>query len=140
MNWLHCNSVLDALECMERFPDTESVAGFLPGDGIYRLELKFDIDQLRQALDHCLARTGYVDSDWKHQGFGVLPLTQKSGGDAVTPKTRATTMREAGELSRSHPRARPAHQSRMAHVSPSLDADVLQAQQASFDILYSILH
>ena len=34
-------------ECMERFPDTESVAGFLPGDGIYRLELKFDIDQLR---------------------------------------------------------------------------------------------
>ena len=34
-------------ECMERFPDTESVAGFLSGDGIYRLELKFDIDQLR---------------------------------------------------------------------------------------------
>ena len=34
-------------ECMGRFPDTESVSGFLSGGGIYRLELKFDIDQLR---------------------------------------------------------------------------------------------
>ena len=34
-------------ECMDRFPDKESVASFLSGDSIYRLELKFDIDQLR---------------------------------------------------------------------------------------------
>ncbi len=79
------NDSLLVEKCMKRFPDTESVAGFLPGDGIYRLELKFEIDQLRQALDHCLARTEYVDSDWKHQRFGVLPLMHRSGGDAVIP-------------------------------------------------------
>ena len=79
------NDSLLVAKCMKRLPETESVVGFLPGDGIYRLELKFEIDQLRQALDHCLARTEYVDSDWKHQRFGVLPLMHRSGGDAVIP-------------------------------------------------------
>ena len=41
--------------CLAHPPETESVAGFLPGEGIYRLELKFDIEQLRQALEACVA-------------------------------------------------------------------------------------
>ena len=65
--------------CLAHPPETESVAGFLPGEGIYRLELKFDIEQLRQALEACVARTGYLGGDWKQHGFGILPLTHRVG-------------------------------------------------------------
>jgi len=59
-------------------PDTTSVASFKPGPGIAKLELKFDIENLREALDECLARQAY-QGDMQDQGFAALPLTQRPG-------------------------------------------------------------
>ena len=70
--------------CLATLPETESVAGFLPGDGIHRLELRFDIEQLRQALEICVACSGYLGGEWKEQGFGILPLTHQAGQSALT--------------------------------------------------------
>ena len=50
-------------------PDTESVADFLPGPGILKLDLKFDIKKLREAF-----MGGMQD-----EGFAALPLTQRPG-------------------------------------------------------------
>ena len=63
---------------MANRPDTESVAHFLPGPGIQRLDLKFDIALLRDALDECLARQSF-QGDMQDQGFAALPLTQRPG-------------------------------------------------------------
>ena len=63
---------------METMPDTESVANFVPGPGIQRLELKFDIAELQNALDECLEREDY-QGDMQDQGFAALPLTQRPG-------------------------------------------------------------
>lgn len=65
-------------------PETESVAGFMPSEGIFRLKLRFDIARLREALERCLAKTGYLGDEWKAQGFGVLPLTRRVGEDATS--------------------------------------------------------
>ena len=35
---------------LEQVPDTEKVAKFVPGPGIQRLKLKFNIDELQSAL------------------------------------------------------------------------------------------
>ena len=59
-------------------PDTQSVAGFVPGPGIARLDLRFDIDRLRTALDECLARAGW-QGGMQDEGFAALPLTQRPG-------------------------------------------------------------
>ena len=37
-------------------PETKSVTEFIAGPGIQRLDLRFDIGLLREALDECLAR------------------------------------------------------------------------------------
>ena len=58
--------------------DTQSVAGFVPGPGIEKLNLCFDIDELRGALDECLARQSYQGS-MQDEGFSALPLTQRPG-------------------------------------------------------------
>jgi hypothetical protein len=63
---------------METAPETTSVAHFLPGPGIQKLELKFDIDKLREALDECLAREAFKGG-MQDQGFAALPLTQRPG-------------------------------------------------------------
>lgn len=63
---------------MTEQPDKESVAHFLPGPGIQRLALKFDIDLLREALDECLSRQSY-QGDMQDEGFAALPLTQRPG-------------------------------------------------------------
>ncbi len=63
---------------MQAEPDTNSVAQFMPGPGIERLELKFDIKELNKALDACLAREAYQGGMQK-QGFAALPLTQRPG-------------------------------------------------------------
>jgi len=56
---------------------TDSVAGFVEGPGIKKLALKFDIGELRAALEQALARTEFVgDID---AGFGVIPLTRRPG-------------------------------------------------------------
>lgn len=58
--------------------ETQSVAQFKPGPGIARLELKFDIDKLREALEECLRREAFMGA-MQDQGFAALPLTQKPG-------------------------------------------------------------
>lgn len=59
-------------------PDTTSVAQFQPGPGIQKLDLKFDILELRAALDECLKREAY-QGDMQDQGFAALPLSQRPG-------------------------------------------------------------
>jgi hypothetical protein len=59
-------------------PDTQSVAAFVPGPGIQRLALSFEIGKLREALDECLARSSY-QGDMQEEGFAALPLTQRPG-------------------------------------------------------------
>jgi hypothetical protein len=63
--------------------DTTSVAGFVPGPGIQKLDLKFDIVKLREALDICLERTEFKgDLD---AGFGAFSLTRRPGVEVETP-------------------------------------------------------
>ena len=59
-------------------PETESVAQFVPGPGITKLDLVFDIAKLRGALDECLASTEFM-GDMQDEGFAALPLTQRPG-------------------------------------------------------------
>jgi len=59
-------------------PETRSVAEFVPGPGIQRLSLKFDIARLREALEECLRRDTYK-GHMQDEGFSVLPLTQRPG-------------------------------------------------------------
>ena len=59
-------------------PNTTSVAEFTPGPGIQRLALKFDITELKKALDECLEREEF-QGGMQDQGFAALPLTQRPG-------------------------------------------------------------
>ena len=63
---------------MQTPPDTASVARFVPGPGIQKLSLKFDIDALRAALDECLAREA-LQGNMQDQGFAALALTRRPG-------------------------------------------------------------
>lgn len=69
---------------MAQRPDTESVAHFVPGPGIQKLRLRFDIEQLREALAECLRRADFQGDDWAEYGFGALPLTRRPGDSTVT--------------------------------------------------------
>ena len=59
-------------------PDSRSVAGFVPGPGIERLSLSFDIGALRDALAECLRRSDFMGG-MQDEGFAALPLTQRPG-------------------------------------------------------------
>jgi len=72
------NDVKSITNWMQTAPETTSVEDFLPGPGIQKLELKFDIDELRAALDECLAREAFKGG-MQDQGFAALPLTQRPG-------------------------------------------------------------
>jgi len=65
-------------------PDTLSVAGFVPGPGIQKLALRFDIALLRDALDECLGRAAFLDGEWRRHGFRALPLTRRPGDTDFT--------------------------------------------------------
>ena len=65
-------------QAMSLNPITDSVAEFVPNEHIQRLQVKFDIQLLREALDECLARQGYM-GNMQDQGFSALPLTQRPG-------------------------------------------------------------
>jgi len=64
-------------------PDTESVINFVPGPGIQKLDLSFDIKLLREALLQATGQMEYQGSQ-KHQGFGAINLTQRPDATAVT--------------------------------------------------------
>ena len=64
-------------------PDSTSVAQFTPGPGIGKLDLKFDIAHLRDALDICVSRQGYK-GDMQEEGFAALPLTRIPGDSEVS--------------------------------------------------------
>ena len=68
-------TITDALSVM---PKSDTVAGFVPGPGIARLDLKFDIGELRAALEECLARESFMGG-MQDEGFAALPLTQRPG-------------------------------------------------------------
>ena len=63
-------------------PDTESVARFVPGPGIERLDLKFDINKLREALSDALAYTAFKGD--LTAGFGAFSLTRRPGVEMET--------------------------------------------------------
>lgn len=62
-------------------PDTESVANFLPGPGIQKLHLTFNIDALQQSLNECLTRTEYQENT---PGFAAFSLTRRPGVEVET--------------------------------------------------------
>ena len=64
-------------------PDTERVADFVPGPGIQRLELKFDIVELRRALSELTDATEYR-SAYSDKGFGAISLTRRPGVEVET--------------------------------------------------------
>ena len=64
--------------CIASRPDSRSVAEFVPGPGIERLSLSFDIGALREALAECLRRSDFMGG-MQDEGFAALPLTQRPG-------------------------------------------------------------
>ncbi|MGB1256417.1 MAG: hypothetical protein ACPG51_11185 [Thiolinea sp.] len=55
-------------------PDTKSVANFKPSPEIQRLDLKFDLEKLREALHQVLGI-----NNWQGEGFHAMPMTQRPG-------------------------------------------------------------
>ncbi|MDG2482754.1 MAG: hypothetical protein P8Q36_18095 [Alphaproteobacteria bacterium] len=68
--------VLSVRNWMATQPDSKSVAGFVPGPGIERLDLRFDLAAMRDALGQALAI-----EDWHGESFRALPLTRRPGDD-----------------------------------------------------------
>jgi len=56
----------------------ESVAGFVPGPGIERLGLTFDIERLRHDLDSVVREHRY-EGEHREAGFGALAVTRRRG-------------------------------------------------------------
>ena len=63
---------------MSSRPDHQSVTKFKSGPGIQKLDLRFDINQLREALEFCLSRVEFKGS-MQSQGFSAIPVTQRPG-------------------------------------------------------------
>lgn len=63
-------------------PDTESVSRFVPGAGIERLSLRFDIAMLREALDQALRIVEFKGA--LDKGFGAFSLTRRPGAEVET--------------------------------------------------------
>jgi len=59
--------------------DTQSVANFKPGPGIQKLQLKFDIDKLRQCYEDIQHQSQDIGS-----GFHVMALTRRPGVEKPT--------------------------------------------------------
>lgn len=81
---MHNTSAADDTETMNSWlaspPDTEGVAGFVPGPGIQKIDLTFDIDKLRAALTQTLGIASYQGADdFPDEGFNAIPLTRRPG-------------------------------------------------------------
>lgn len=68
---------------LANMPDTQSVTGFMPGPGIDKLDLKFDINELQQALTGALENTEFKGD--LAAGFGAFSLTRRPGVEVETP-------------------------------------------------------
>ena len=75
---IHDHDVATVVSAMSKRPDTHSVAGFVPGPGIAKLDIAFDITLLKEALDECLARANFMGG-MQDEGFAALPLTRRPG-------------------------------------------------------------
>ncbi|MEM9203416.1 MAG: hypothetical protein AAGC53_17350 [Actinomycetota bacterium] len=58
---------------------TATVATFVEGPGVRRLDVRFDIDELQRALHEVAARSRYAGQI--NDGFGVIPVTRRPGTD-----------------------------------------------------------
>lgn len=63
---------------------TDTVASFVPGPGIERLAVRFDLDRLRDAVDTVNRRRGFGGQ--LEDGFGVIPLTRRPGTSGTDPE------------------------------------------------------
>jgi len=68
---------------LAREPDTETVAGFVPGPGIERLRLRFDIGELRTALDEVVSMVSFGGGH-SDAGFGAISMTRRPGATTET--------------------------------------------------------
>lgn len=75
---IHDTDVNTVQAAMSVHPKSSTVADFVPGPGIQKLTLKFDINRLKSALDECLAKEAFK-GNMQEQGFAALPLTQRPG-------------------------------------------------------------
>lgn len=66
---------------LAQHPDTESVANFVAGPGIAKLDLCFDIGELRSALQYCLTQTEYKG---ELDNFAAFSLTRRPGAEVET--------------------------------------------------------
>ncbi|MFT7648571.1 MAG: hypothetical protein ACI8Y4_003323 [Candidatus Poriferisodalaceae bacterium] len=64
-------------------PDTDSVASFVAGPGIERLDLSFNNDALRSALSDVTSRVAW-SGDWTDHGFDTLCVTRRPGVETPT--------------------------------------------------------
>ena len=65
-------------QAMSTIPDNSKVTEFIPGPGIHKLKLKFDIKKLRNGLKKLQSK--YKSQNKKNEyGFGVFSLTQRPG-------------------------------------------------------------
>lgn len=62
---------------------TPTVAGFVAGPGIERLDLAFDIHELRAALNAVTAKLGFAGAH-SDAGFGAIAMTRRPGANEVT--------------------------------------------------------
>ncbi|MEM7094633.1 MAG: aspartyl/asparaginyl beta-hydroxylase domain-containing protein [Actinomycetota bacterium] len=65
-------------------PDASTVPEFVSGPGVQRLDIKVDIDRIRESLDDVLERLDY-DTTYGEWGFGVLPVTRRPGTEGRDP-------------------------------------------------------
>ena len=73
------SAIADVEAAVAQPPETRSVAGFVPGPGIQRLDLSFDLGRMRSALADLLGVAG-----WQGEGFKAIPLTRRPGVEAPT--------------------------------------------------------
>jgi len=69
---------------LKHSPDTEVVKDFVPGPGIQKLSLKFDIDRLQSALDQVTSMAEFGGSNLE-DGFGAIALNRRPGVTQPTP-------------------------------------------------------
>jgi hypothetical protein len=86
-------------------PDTERVVGFVAGPGIQKIDLKFDIEKLRQALEQIIKTTDYCgEQEHRDKGFGAISLTRRPGVEKETANGLSGRfwLLADGNMSRSH--------------------------------------